>query len=647
MNKATYTNWLHSTPVVLIYRLLLVMVVYTVSRGIFYLYNADLLHIEGSAQLLRIFRGGVMFDLSAMLYLNALIILLHLLPIPQKYGVTYQKWTTAIYWICNIPAFIFNLGDTIYYRFTGGRTTLSVFTEFANEDPLRFLRFFTDYWHLTLIGIALIVLWVLAYRAIKVGEKSPLSGWPFYVVDVALLPLVVVLFIGGVRGGFTLVTRPIAPNHASLYIARPEQRAMVLNTPFAMMRLAGKQTLPEWNFMPPAEAHKLFNAEGQADPEHSKYYGAYKGRNVVIIIWESFAREWVGALNKDIKGYKGFTPFVDSLLTESYYFTKATAGGTKSIDAMPSILASVLRPLSPFVSSIYSGNKVNSVASFARRHGYTTRFYHNAPNGSMGFDAMANQLGFESYHGKDEYNNDKDYDGNWGIWDEEFLQYIAKDLNTLKQPFLASEFTTSSHPPFIIPDRYKGVFPEGKIPMHRSIGYSDYSLRRFFETARKQPWYNNTLFIITADHAVGGDLEEYKNAVGAHAIPLIIFDPQGKLKGEDAEKLVQQTDILPTLMALLGFNDRYVAFGKDIFLPDGERFTVNTLDNAFQMRQGNYVLQFDGTTVLGLYDLSVDPGLKTDIKQKRPDVIAKMLPRFKAFLQDFSYRMRENKLSAD
>ena len=489
METTNKSSLLHSSLVVLLYRLLLVMLFYSISRLVFYAYNQDLLHISDSASLLRIMRGGLTFDVSSMIYLNGLVMLLHLLPLPCKYNRGYQRWTTALYWLFNIPAFIFNLGDTIYYRFTGSRTTLSVFTEFANENPFQFLHFFTAYWHLTLIGVGLILLWVYAYSRLKVSQDLPFRGLRFYVASTISMLVVITLSVGAMRGGFTAFTRPIAPNHASVFISKPEQRAMVLNTPFVMIRLAGKQELPEYQYMSDAKMRELFNPVQQADTA-SLHYGEFKGRNVVIIIWESFAREWVGALNKDIPGYKGFTPFIDSLLKDSYFFYQATAGGTKSIDAMPSVLAGIQRPLIPFVSSVYSGNKLNSIASFAGRHGYSTRFYHNAPNGSMGFDAMANQLGYQSYRGKTEYNNDDDYDGHWGIWDEEFLQYIVRDLGTMKQPFLATEFTTSSHEPFNIPERYVARFPKGK---YRCIAVFVIAIMLLSNSSRRQQSNHGTI----------------------------------------------------------------------------------------------------------------------------------------------------------
>ena len=104
---------------------------------------------------------------------------------------------------------------------------------------------------------------------------------------------------------------------------------------------------------------------------------------------------------------------------------------------------------------------------------------------------------------------------------------------------------------------------------------------------------------------------------------------------------------MPTLMALLGFTDKYVAYGQDIFADKANRFTINTIDNAFQIRQGDYLLQYDGTQVLGLYNVRQDRMLKHDLKAEKPEVVSRMLPLFQAFLQDFGQRMRGNKLSLD
>lgn len=629
-------------PLLLLYRLGVAMLIYTLCRVVFLAYNADLLSFSGGEAVLFALRGGLVFDLSGLLYVNLLVLSLHLLPIPHKYNLKYQRVTNFAYWSCNIPAFICNLGDTIYYRFSGKRTSLDVFGQFENENPFSFLRFFWDYWHLTLIGIALIGLWVWLYRLVKPNSKPLLGGWAFYITSLLTLLLALVLASFGIRGSFNLKDRPIAPNHASYYVEQPAQRAMVLNTPFVMIRLADKAKMPEFRYF---DRHEEIYSARQERVAPSPWSGAFKGRNVVVIIWESLAKEWVGALNTHIPGYKGFTPFLDSLIAESYVFERAYATGPQSIDAMPALFASLTRPIEPFVRSHYSGNKLRALPAVLASEGYDTRFYHNATNGSMGFDAMAKQMGFAAYRGRTEYGNDADFDGTWGIFDEPFLQYMVQDMATLRQPFFVSEFTTTSHSPYIIPERYHARFPEGRHEQHRCMRYTDFALERFFQTARQQDWYDNTLFVIVADHSVPGDLPYYKNSNGLFAIPIILFDPRGELRGREAERVVGQADVFPTLVDLLGVEQAIISFGNNMLSEVGEHFAVSRIDGAYQFVRGDWAMHYDGEQVLGLYHLKTDPELKRNLKEQTPAVLAEMLPLFRAYLQEFSLRMREDRLT--
>lgn len=644
--KNTLVDLRYSAHAQLLMRLLWVMLIYSLCRLIFFAYNYDLLGIESASTLWRILWGGLRFDLAALIYTNALVILLYILPINLRYSAIYQRVISWVFMLSNTPAIILNLGDVVYYRFSGRRTTLNVLDEFAGENGFGFLRFLASYWIVTLIGLGLLcLLWWVAFRFYSLRLRRPVLA-PRYYYPLSLLStaLLVAGCIGGVRGGFRASTRPIAPSAAAAYTERPEQVAMVQNTPFTMIRLADKVVLPAYHYMDEAEASKLFNPL-RLNPEPSPMAGQFAGRNVVIIIWESLAREWIGKLNQDIEGYLGHTPFVDELIEQSYTFGRAYAGGGKSIDAMPAILASVPRPQSPFVLSPYSGNRLSSIVDAVLEQGYHTAFFHNAHRGSMSFDAMAQQLGYGHYYGLEDYGDLSQFDGKWGIWDEPFLQYMVKTLSTFPQPFLATEFTTSSHEPFEIPQQYEGTFPKGRHPMHRSIAYSDMALRRFFQAAKQTDWYQNTLFVITADHAVAGDLQEYKNSAGLYSIPIIFFDPQGGLIGLDQQTVVQQADIVPTLIDLLGIQKPMVSFGHNMFNPSEPHIAVSTLDGAYQLIQGDYALHYDGTQTLGLYHLKRDRMMRQNLKEVEPETVAQMERVMQAWLQSFSYRMRENKLT--
>jgi phosphoglycerol transferase MdoB-like AlkP superfamily enzyme len=633
--------------VALVLSLLLVMALYTFSRVGFYLFNRAFFPDMSVTRFLRIMGGGLRFDLAATLYSNSLFILLMIVPITFRYTGWYKAILKWIFIVCNTVAFAANSADIIYYRFTLRRTTLSVFNQFENEANLGklFFRFLFDYWYALLFFVSLVVLLIIGYRKISFSGpqiKRPLS---FYSSGLVAMLLSIVLFVGGARGGFRESTRPITLSNAAAYAKEPQDVNLVLNTPFALMRTAKANVIEKVNyFSSEEEMNRYFNP--LKTPTDST---VFQNKNIVVIILESFSKEFIGTYNKNLDqgNYKGYTPFLDSLISVSNSFMYSMANGRKSIDAMPSVICSIPSIEVPYVLSHFSGNKINSLPSLLRDKGYYSAFFHGAPNGSMGFDAFANQSGFDDYFGKDEYNNDDDFDGIWGIWDEKFLQYYAQKINSFKPPFYATLFTVSSHHPYQLPKEYKNKFAGGSLPIYKTIEYTDLALNRFFATASTMPWFKNTLFVFTADHASAEiKYDEYNTAAGYFAIPIFFYEP-GKEVRKMKDEIVQQVDILPSILGSIGYDQPYVAFGRDVFHKVDEPFAFNYLNNIYQSFRGNYLLQFDGTKSIGLYDFKLDKLLKNNLIGILPDTLKKMEPPLKAFIQQYNNRMVDNNLTRE
>ncbi|RKD17074.1 sulfatase [Pelobium manganitolerans] len=629
--------------IALMLRLLIIFLLYTISRALFLLFNLSNfpgLHFE---ELVRIFLGGLKFDLSAILYLNLLFILSQILPFPFVYSRNYQKTFKWVFFVTNAIGLAANAGDIVYYPFTLKRTTFSAFAQFSNEENLGslFIKFiFIDYWYITLLYIAMLALMVWLYKRIKTQKPNIPSKILYYSSSVGIMLLLAWFCVAGLRGGFRHSTRPITVSNAGEFVKDPAQINIVINTPFSVIRTISTKPLKKRDYFNQATLDSIYNPVKLPDTSQ-----AFNKKNVVVLVLESFSREYIGAFNPTLEGgkYKGYAPFLDSLKSVSLSFNNAYANGRKSIEGLPSVIASIPGINEPFVLGYYSGNRINSLGGLLGKEGYHTSFFHGAPNGSMGFSSFINMAGIKHYYGKTEYNNDADFDGIWGIWDEPFLQFWANKMNTFPQPFFSNVFTLSSHHPFKVPEKYEGKFPKGTLPIHQNIGYSDMALRKFFQTASKMPWYKNTIFVLTADHSTVAWHDEYKTSIGAYAVPIIIFDPSGELKGQ-IDAPVQQIDIFPTIMNYLHYPKPYFAFGNDMLNPK-EHFVINTIDGDYQIMVGDYVMLSRDGKAIKLYNYREDILLKNNLLKQEPLLVAKMERYLKAFIQQYNAHMIDNSLT--
>ncbi|MBX2921517.1 MAG: sulfatase-like hydrolase/transferase [Chitinophagaceae bacterium] len=630
---------------VFIYRIFIVLVLYMLCRFLFYFLNTNLLHNITRDEWVHILRGGLVFDIAAMFYMNSLFIVLTLLPFRFIRNSGYQKAVKYVFFFSNGIALLLNCIDFIYYRFTLRRTTLSVISEFSNETNKTRLAglFFIDYWYVVLIFIALVLLMVRMYKRVyirpaAVGEKK---GW-FYIKAVLILALAVFLAIGGIRGDYKHSTRPITISNAGEYVNRPEQMYLVLNTPFCLIRTWGVRKLQELHYFSDEEAESIYT------PVHIPVADSlsFKKENVVIILLESFSKEAVGAYNKDLDGgrYTGYTPFLDSLIGVSKIYWNSFANGRKSIDALPSVLAGIPGGQDPFILTPYSSDSLRSLPRLLKEEGYHTSFFHGAPNGSMGFKALIRMLGIENYYGKDEYNNDEDFDGIWGIWDEPFLQYFSSTLSSFKQPFFSTFFSVSSHHPFKVPEQYTGQFKKGPIPVLECIGYTDMALRKFFESAAKTNWFRNTLFVISADHSTEAFNREYQNARGDVAIPIVLYHPgDSTLRGADSSGVIQQIDLMPGILSYLHYQKPYLAFGEPFTGNKRLNFAV-TPGNDYRWIENEYLLFFDGKQSKALFNYRTDRFLEHNLLEEKKDTALQMERHLKAFLQQYNNRLIKNNL---
>lgn len=643
-----------ASPIALILNLLLAYVLYFVARLAYMLVNLSYF-TEGLSfsHLLELFSGGLMFDTTAIIYSNLLYILLMLFPVWAKENDAYKKACRALFLVVNGVALAINLADSVYFPFTLRRTTTSVFREFDNENNLgRIIGDATlSHWYLVVFFLLVMLIAYKLYiipKAERSNYPSKYARWEYGIKQFVCLAIAIPLCIGGCRGGLQSGVRPITVNNANQFAKRPTECALVLNTPFALMRTIGKNGFEIPNYYPSLSAAEQVYSPIHIPPTTTKP----NKKNVVILIVESFGREYIGGFNRDFFGgkYKGYTPNVDKLIAKSLVFRYSYCNGRKSIDGMPSVLCGIPMFVEPFVLTPSSMNNYTGIAGLLDKWGYQTAFFHGANRGSMGFLAFANKIGFQNYYGRQDYEADKrfggskDFDGNWGIWDEPMLQYYCTKMGEMKEPFMTALFTVSSHHPFVVPDQYKNIYKEEHLPIQKCIRYTDMAIGKFFATASKQKWFKNTIFVLTSDHTNQSDHAQYQTDLGGFCSPIIIYDPSGTIRPERKDAVAQQIDILPTLLeGVLGYNKPYLSYGIDLLhTPADQTFAVNYLNGVYQYVKHGYVLQWDGQKTKAIYrltDLLMQHNLVGKVKEQ------KMMEReLKAIIYQYMYRMVNDQL---
>ncbi len=573
-------------------------------RFLFLIFNPGFYSFEFMA-LVQAFFYGFLYDFSSLIYINSLFILLHLLPSKWQKQKLFQQLLFALFFVLNGSSIILNLIDIAYFPFSGKRSGFELF-EMRKEVPQVAKAYLLDYWYLFfLLFFLLFLLFRLYLFTYKKAIHLPLNKpRPNLFSQIILMLLIAGLSFIGARGSIGLL--PLNTFDAARQ-TRPELVPLVVNTPFNLIMSTQQSGLQKLNYLPPSLTQQYFNPVQQF-VETQNIRGNHP--NIVLIIVESLGKEYVSYFNKP-----GYTPFLDSLMSYSTVFYHAYANGKKSVEGIPSILASIPSWLNtPYLSSYYQGNRIKSAGSYLKEIGYNSSFYHGGRNGTMSFDNFIALSDGGAYFGLNEYKNEADFDGNWGVYDEPYLQYFAKELGQKQVPFFSTLFTLSSHHPYSLPKAYQNKFPKGTLPIHQTIAYADYSLRQFFVTAQKQAWYSNTIFIITADHSAENQTGYYLSPQGKFEIPLLIFNPS-KPEPQIIEKTVSQLDIMPLILTKAGYPKPWFSFGNYFNQAPNNKngVALQYSDQYFQLIQYPYVYQFDGYKELGFYNIKQDSWMNINL----------------------------------
>lgn len=630
-------------------RFLLVFAMLLLTQLFFYLCNIRIFHLEGFREVLLVTWGNIRFGIASTALFLAPYLLLMMMPFNFRWKKSCRMAAEVLFWVGALLLIILNLVDVAYYQFTYRRMNATMFRYMSVGGDMGNLipRFIVDYWYVTLAAIVVVTSMVLLTLHMRMRNTSlfdspqwshgPDANKPWHLNGVwgSLAGMLLLLLL--LRGG--IERRWIRPGEVVRY-AQPKNSALVMNSAYNIARTIGHLDAEMQELISPDLASKTYNPEYNnigssilTDTTALMADGTVPApaprRNVVFLILESFSQEYMGCYNNGV--LPSYTPFLDKLASRSTCY-QGRSNGKESIESIPAILASLPSwSYSPFILSPYYKNALRALPAILKAHGYETAFFHGSYNGSMNFDKFCQKAGISHYFGKNEYiaaHGNAAYDGTWGIFDEPFLQYTLEEMNKMQQPFFAATFTISSHHPYGIPEQYKGKFPTGKHPLLQTVAYVDFALQRFFEEASKQPWYYNTLFVIMGDHPGQALTRSYNDYSGWYDIPMIFYTPDDTASATFSNDIVQQIDVMPSVLDILGIQDHAVCFGQSAL-------RHNEDNHGWQIAFGNDYYQLERNGRIAIFSPYKTQGTRDD------------LTFLKAVLQTYNSRLINNELASN
>ena len=554
----------------------------------------------GRGELWQLLAGALKFDTASVVYANGIFVLLALLPLHVRERGWYRKLMYWYYVAVNAVLVVaVNMSDCVYFRYTQKRFTADEIFFADNSNSVQLVgKFMAENWYLVLVAAALVALLAWGYGR-KVREESLLSrGWAYYVGSTVIFTAGAGLSIAGMRGGMTRMTRPITLSNATLYTDDSGKANLILSNPFCILRTIGSAGSVNYKkYFTPEELPQHFT------PVHPPADSAavnLAGRNVMVFIMESMSAEHSAYLMPEVyagRETKGFTPFLDSLMRGGLCFKRMYANGTRSIQAMPSVLGSIPSFRTPFVLMPQSLGESRQLPAILRGQGLFDGILLRVGirlDGIRGIRPLGRRRTARQPRGLRRRGTAKAISTVTGAFGtNRSCNSPARSSpghRNLSSPRCSpSRRTTRSSSRHNTRTNSRPVTRR----LHKGVAYVDNAFRLFFERFGSEEWFRRTIFVFVADHVSSEKFAaETRSYPGNYHIIGFMYTPDGALRGQVGE-VVQQLDIMPTLLGLLGNTESYFAFGRDVLNePQRQQWSVSW-DGAFQAVTNDGTIRFD------------------------------------------------------
>lgn len=580
--------------------LIAVILIFTLMRGLLLLANAEYFSSLSISEILLAFAHGIRFDLSIMVALLALPILLLFIPLTF---FSSRIWYQITAWICFAVLLLAILAlamDIVFFQ----HSQRHVGAELAQmqSDTAYIISMLKTYW-LAVIGFIVFVIlfakiWQKWFLIASTSDQK--NSIPQYWQTLVALPFVVLVILLIIRGGL-FTGKPLMVINA--FISDSNELAnLTLNGVYTGIRVSMSS-----NNASHYEHHHFSDQDIQKElgitkdyPFEQRYKNKQNHPNIIVLQIESLNYEFIDALGK--KNY-GVTPYLDDLVAKSMVYDNFYSAGQRSIIGLQAIWTGIPALLGfPTVDKGLSTYKITQIAKLARQNGYKTLFAQTSKRASFRIDALANSVGFEHYWGMEDIG-DLQLDYPQGTkphfgYDYETLMLLQNKIKTHfisnpQQPVLMSFFSGTTHSPYIrLPKQFE-KYPyqiDGVNGMLNSIAYLDWSLQQFIEGLRKETWFNNTIFIITADHPSASYVSKQAQYNELFHIPLIIYSENTDLvQAKRVQEIRSQLDLMPTMADLMGLDKSISALGTSLWKPNKHLMINNMGYLTGSLNQQGYI----------------------------------------------------------
>jgi phosphoglycerol transferase MdoB-like AlkP superfamily enzyme len=515
---------------------------------------------------------------------------------------------------------VFGVIAVFYYPISKSIVGIELFQMLGGQDVTILSSYLLDYWYAFILAL------LSLYTASVVYSKLSFVVTKKQSAVYSLVSLSLIVFLA--RGGIALKPLNILDGYAHL---ESNEVVTAITPAYVLLESYGKSTLEYTPYFSEEELQVSLADDIQVFNEREGQLP-----NICVILLESFGAEYTKINRSDRPSY---TPFLDSLMNVSINFTNAYANGLRSMDAVVSVFGGVPSLMKqPLIGSLYSTVELSALPAELEEQGYYSSFYHAADELSMGFKPFLLSQGLDDYLAKQQYPNQEDFDGTWGIFDMPYLQYVSEKLTEQHQPWISGIFTLSSHHPYTIPEKYKNL-PKGTSEIHQSVGYTDEALRQFFESAKNKSWFANTVFIITADHTSINQTKPHATYRGKYTVPLIIYSPS-RYEARVDTSVAQHLDVHATVLQIAGKKE-FKSLGRSL-LENNRRYSIQYDGNVYVCTSDSLTLQWNGVAKPKLFAYRTDAAHTTNIASMKPDDTVMMLDTLKMYIQKYNYRLLNN-----